>query len=170
MKFNRLAHLFILLLVLSSCIGIQFGEEKGDDQQTVGTSSDSNGVIDPTAAESAATGEMITGDSVDLVPYFTLKINNPINANLSGITLNVEAGESLERFLWIDASALGESGLYVPLSSSITDNSVFVILKGSNGEIRERHVIPLPNCDFNISNCNKIVVQITQEKYQELVR
>jgi len=170
MKIRELGNLVILLLVLSGCIGIQFGEDEAKEPQTVGISTDTNDVINPTAEESSRTGQAIAGDSIDLNPYFTVQLNNSINANLSGITLNVEAGEDSERFLWVDANALADTGLYVPLSTSITNQSVYVVLKGSSGEVRERHVVPLPNCDASISNCNRIVVQLTNEKYQELVR
>lgn len=172
MKLIVLIHIFIVLAVLSGCIGVNLtGEQTGqtNDQEKNDSSSSAVNTENPETQDDLAP-ETFIGDTVDLLPYVVFKVSNSVQQDLSGVWADLAAGETRKTFSSVALSLASETGLLIKLPTNITNNSLYVTLKNSGNSITETHLIPLVNCGENNSNCNKVVVEINNSKYQELMK
>jgi hypothetical protein len=160
--------IFLFLLILSGCVGVEFGDDEGPGSSTGSTSREVQG---PQSTQSISIANNISGDSVDLLPYIIFDVLNPDQKNLSGITIDLGSGENIKTFAQVSSKLASEESIVLKLPTNIINNSIYITIKGSKGSIREKHLIPLASCQQSEGNdCNKIVVSVDEIKYQELVQ
>lgn len=157
--------LLFILLVLSGCIQIETNSTQDEETQEQ-TSSE---VSDEAAQNSNQLASSLPGETVNLIPHVVFQVLNPTTKNLDGIYVDLASGENIKTFSTISAKLASSTPLLVKLPTNIIDNSVYVFLKGPSGAIREKHFIPQINCGLDGNeDCNKIIVNISQAKYQEV--
>jgi len=169
MNMIKLINIILPAFVLMSCIGVNLGGDttEGGNESKVQTANSPSGSEDPASTDNISAAYV--GETVDLLPYVVFKVNNAVGGDLSGLWADIASGESRKVFSSVSLKLASESGLLIKLPTNITDNSLFVTLKGESGQtFNETHLIPLVNCGAVDSNCNKVIVEIDNYKYQGL--
>ena len=168
MKRFKHIQIFLFSLLVSGCVGVEFGDDEGSESSTGNTSREVQG---PQNTQSISIANNIEGDSIDLLPYIILDVLNPDRKNLSGVTIDLGSGENIKTFAQVSSKLASEESIVLKLPTNIINNSIYITIKGSKGSVREKHLIPLASCQQSGGNdCNKIVVSVDEIKYQELVQ
>ena len=129
-----------LAIFLTGCMGIEFGEETPTSNTTSEQNKTSNAATDNTAT-SGVSAQNISGDTVQLEPYFSFFLKNESSTSLSGVSVKLLAGTAQTQFAHINAILANRSPVVVNVPSFIVDNTVYVVIESGSGTTIERHQI-----------------------------
>ena len=129
-----------ILISLTGCMGIEFAEEEPElDNPSESNRTSTSTFNDP--ALSSVSAQNISGDSVQLEPYFKFFLKNESSTSLNGVSVKLLAGTAQTQFAHIDATLANRSPLVINVPSFIVDNTIYVVIESGSGTIVERHQI-----------------------------
>tara|TARA_B100000886_G_scaffold310324_1_gene245018 strand:- start:135 stop:593 length:459 start_codon:yes stop_codon:yes gene_type:complete len=121
--------------------------------------------------DSAGVAAQMEGEAIDLTPSLDFHLVNHTNNSLDEITVELGSGEDISTFSQIRASFAQGKKISMKLPTNVISNSVYATVIGPSGKYRERHAVPIYNCnEQSDEECNKIVVVIDGPRLQELIK
>ena len=151
---------------MSGCMEVKLGEEDNSNPalNSPNEKEVEQGMSDPTLIA----GAFDDSAGLDLNAYTLFSVRNDSDKDLRSIFIDLSSGENSKIFASIDANYASTETLALMMPSNIVDNK-FCYPCRPKGKIREIHYVPNQSCvDSGGLDCNKLIIGIDENKYQEL--